>query len=567
MARGRRITMLWLVCLATLLAVPGSAAAQIGIESFSFGLSTAQAGAHPDLHTTFAFEDPGEPETAAETRIDLAPGFWLDSGATPQCVPAQFSASNCPVDTEVGTATVRANFSGSPHFLFEATNVYLLPQSVGDLARVGFVIPHLETPVEAAVFHDANDGGLHVAFEELPAATPIAKLELDLWGVPSSPAHDEERGLPGNPGPRPVPPGPPFIRNPTACEVANTVLSARSYEDPNAVATSMTSGPAITGCSKVPSQPSLNVDPTSTETGSASGLDVELVNPQDESPQGLSTSDLKAVALDLDGLEIDRATVSTHSACSPTEFGLDTNAPVACPTDSRLGTFAAVVPAAEERLEGSAYLGGDDGSGNYQIFLAASNSSLELKSSAVLEPGSEPWLVLPHLPQVPLQEVVLQIDPSAALFTTSPECGIFADSHELETWSEPSAVQVLVSAFTIDSGPDGGACPVPSGQPKGSSGPVSAKNLPASIPSVPAVTFHKRPPHRGHDRTPSFSFTSSVSDSTFRCKVDRRPWRPCRSPLTLRMLALGGHAFRVKAIAPDGAESRAVSYRFILTRG
>jgi Ca2+-binding RTX toxin-like protein len=49
----------------------------------------------------------------------------------------------------------------------------------------------------------------------------------------------------------------------------------------------------------------------------------------------------------------------------------------------------------------------------------------------------------------------------------------------------------------------------------------------------------------------SFRFTSSEPRSSFRCKLDRKPYRPCRSPRAYR-IGPGAHAFRVFAIDAAG---------------
>jgi hypothetical protein len=50
-----------------------------------------------------------------------------------------------------------------------------------------------------------------------------------------------------------------------------------------------------------------------------------------------------------------------------------------------------------------------------------------------------------------------------------------------------------------------------------------------------------------------FRFVSNRSGSTFLCKLDRHPFRGCRSPFVVEHLRPGPHVFRVKARAPDGA--------------
>ncbi len=69
---------------------------------------------------------------------------------------------------------------------------------------------------------------------------------------------------------------------------------------------------------------------------------------------------------------------------------------------------------------------------------------------------------------------------------------------------------------------------------------------------APQTTLRRRPPGRTRDRTPTFRFASDEADSTFQCKLDRKPYRSCRSPLTTKRLTLGPHAFRVRARNASG---------------
>ena len=72
----------------------------------------------------------------------------------------------------------------------------------------------------------------------------------------------------------------------------------------------------------------------------------------------------------------------------------------------------------------------------------------------------------------------------------------------------------------------------------------------------PQTRIRRRPGRVTSDRTPTFRFSSSRRRSSFLCKLDRKPFRRCRSPLTTRRLRPGRHVFRVKARAPDGAVDR-----------
>jgi Glycosyl hydrolase catalytic core len=63
------------------------------------------------------------------------------------------------------------------------------------------------------------------------------------------------------------------------------------------------------------------------------------------------------------------------------------------------------------------------------------------------------------------------------------------------------------------------------------------------------------------DRTPTFSFASNEPGSTFVCKVDGRPFKPCSRPYTTPALSNGNHLFYVRAIDAPGNESQIV-YRY-----
>ncbi len=173
------------------------------IESSSLSRSTAQAGAHSDLSVSVAMEDPGEPEAAKDLLVGLPPGYFLYPSFNVRCTTAKFEEDKCPVESQVGTVTVHGYFLGDPDFeLGEAAVRFLTPQS-GQLARLGFLVPTLESPVEISVTAPAeSENGLELAIEDLPPAVPLKSLDLDVWGVPASSAHDELR-FPIIPGGRP----------------------------------------------------------------------------------------------------------------------------------------------------------------------------------------------------------------------------------------------------------------------------------------------------------------------------------------------------------------------------
>ncbi len=84
----------------------------------------------------------------------------------------------------------------------------------------------------------------------------------------------------------------------------------------------------------------------------------------------------------------------------------------------------------------------------------------------------------------------------------------------------------------------------------------------------PQTRITHRPPRlllgaRRHRRV-AFRFASSEAGSTFRCKLDRGPWRSCRSPRVFGV-GLGGHTVRIVAVdAAGNADRTPALFRFQL---
>jgi hypothetical protein len=84
---------------------------------------------------------------------------------------------------------------------------------------------------------------------------------------------------------------------------------------------------------------------------------------------------------------------------------------------------------------------------------------------------------------------------------------------------------------------------------------------------APQTTLRKKPPKRTADRTPTFRFRADEARAKFQCKLDRRRFRLCRSPLTANRLSFGQHTFRVRAIDREGnVDPTPATYRFRVSR-
>jgi len=68
----------------------------------------------------------------------------------------------------------------------------------------------------------------------------------------------------------------------------------------------------------------------------------------------------------------------------------------------------------------------------------------------------------------------------------------------------------------------------------------------------PETRITKGAPNKTKKHTVKFKFKSSEPGSSFECKLDKKPFKPCKSPKKLKRLKKGKHKFKVRAIDPAG---------------
>lgn len=96
---------------------------------------------------------------------------------------------------------------------------------------------------------------------------------------------------------------------------------------------------------------------------------------------------------------------------------------------------------------------------------------------------------------------------------------------------------------------------------------TEARSVSAAFASIPPGTTITRTPKKkirtkAKRLTVRFAFRSSQAGSTFECRIDRRPFTSCRSPLRLKVKR-GRHEFQVRARNAAGvADPTPASYRF-----
>lgn len=291
-----------------------------------------QAGAHPDVTTTFYLarnQDP-DPQTAFAGWVDgaadnvvaeLPAGFSGDPRAVTQCGAAQFAVKplECPSSSQVGVLLLRLEASALPGNLGRSQlalhPLYNLEPRHGNVAEFGVAYladQRVTTSRLVAKVRTNGDFGVTTLTGQLPAVLPVISAQVTVWGVPWSSANDEWRAEPATqripfqglvPADR-VPydsswgPIRPFLSNPTECTGAprTTRLLLDSYENPAALdadgfpvdhpnwAQATSDAPPLTGCEKPPFDPGLTLEGTNQEADGPSGLSATVALPANDDP-------------------------------------------------------------------------------------------------------------------------------------------------------------------------------------------------------------------------------------------------------------------------------------------
>jgi hypothetical protein len=521
-----------------------------GIDAFDAqvtdeaGAAFTQAAAHPGDITTYldlnsvtdSLRGPIYPAAPVKDIVaDLPPGLVGNTSAFPQCNLDQLGNRNdgglprplCPLESQVGSIVLRADFESilSDRVAIGPYALYSMEPPPGVAARFGFTVLGVVIVLDARLSQGGNYA-LSVVSHNVSEGLPLAGATTTFWGRPASPAHDGERACPGEPelslgGPT-CPGGEDvaFLRTPTSCSPSLDLgIHVSSWNEPGALdpfgspdlgdpawvsARSFTheapgypsrpeewGAPAgTTGCAKVPVKGKLSARPTSIDSETPSGLDVhvEVPNPGLESPQGIATSDLKAVQVSLpSGVTINPSQAEGLGACTParyasTELSFHPAPGSGCPDDSKIGTVEVKTPLLRETIPGDVFIATPDDPSTTQpgaenpfdsflaiyIVLHEPQRGILVKLPGEIRTDPKTGQIVAEfrdLPQVPFSTFDFHFREGArAPLVTPPSCGTYTTEALLTPWSEPSHRIESDSTFEIVHGIGGGPCP-PGGVP------------------------------------------------------------------------------------------------------
>jgi hypothetical protein len=523
----RLATIIFAVVLASAGLGSGTAAAQdFGLENFDVTYNNAdaspasQAGSHPfGVTTSFNVSFEAVPEhgnvpsgEAKDVTIALPPGVIGDVRATPRCAGADFTDfprtapfpgteiyhTHCSNGSAVGVATTKFA-TGTNEFQYSTSALYNLLPPQGMVGQLGFVtFGGLAITVNLRL-NPLPPYNVIATANDVPQPLRFFGSSVTVWGNPSDPAHDPERGhclfVAALPFPQPISlgscetdrTGRPFLTMPTSCSgPAGSSIQLNSWQNPagEIFANSATSL-NVSGCERLFFEPGVDAVPATRQAESSSGLDFN-VDFRDEgltSANGVAQSDIKNAVVTLpEGMTINPSAATGLAACDPAAFEretLDAEPGQGCPEASKVGNVEVETPLLEGTvLHGSLYVASqfrNPFNSLLAIYMVIKDPQLgiliklpgkivpdERTGQLVTTFGEPPF----EVPQVPFSHFNFHFreGPRAPL-TTPLTCGNYSAVASFTPWANPSAPLATQSSFAIDSGPGGGPCPPAGGSP------------------------------------------------------------------------------------------------------
>ncbi|HUA73712.1 MAG TPA: hypothetical protein VL988_03050 [Solirubrobacteraceae bacterium] len=469
-----------------------------------------KAGGHPpfgvtdftvDTHViqTVPFEAVAPEGLVDHVRTDVAPGLSTNPQAVAKCSAAEFGDTElspgtgafpepkCPVGSVIGENKVVVLVEPSAGVFANVPlsgTVYNLQQSPGLASEFGVALS-LEPLGKPGVFaHTIIEG--HVEW----ATDYHDYFEINV--SPELPLISSRLSFKGNIGEGKAPFGSGgFLTNATSClgagPATTSKLTLQSEEGATAEGT-YTTPIGIDECDAVPFGatvgPTFGLTTDTLHSDAPDGITTSVTEGHDLSPTGTDSSQVKSATVVLpEGLTINpSAAHEVTDLCKPSQIGIGTRNPVACPAASKIGSVTLDVPGLPtneeepESLHGTLYLGGPE-SGPitkppYVMYIDAESAryGLSVRLKGLVEPNLSTGRLTAKFgaeadepgrpPEQPFSNLVLHFNTGQNAPLANPlACGAAASQATFTPFAVPeNSFSPSIEPFVVDA-PGGGACP------------------------------------------------------------------------------------------------------------
>jgi hypothetical protein len=500
-------------------------------QSIQFGFPTKQPAEGGNL------TNDGHPRNFS---FELPRGLIGNPAATPAlCTEAQLSSESCPPESQVGVVDV-VSLLGQVGFnsVFTSALFNMVPPPgkvasfATSVANAGIFVHALASVRSGTDYHASAEVRDALAF----GTQPIFSAQNQLWGDPTSAAHDLIRGgclLETQPEPCAAKAlgEIPFLTTPGDCpgEPLRFEALTDSWEKPSPPAAKQSAAyesadlqgsPVwMEGCSELEFKPSIEARPSTDKADSPAGLDFSLRQPQEgpraEPLEGRATAILKDATVTFPaGLAVNPSQAAGLGACTEAQIGYTesqggvprfSEAPQSCPNASKIGTVEARSPllaqydeehevvidpetgAPEARaLHGSLYLAAPFANpygSLIAVYLAVEEPETgliaKLSGEGRLDPATgQISTSFTESPEVPIEDIHVHVfGGDRGAFTTPQDCATYTTTADLTPWSyRPPA----------GNDPGEGAVAHPTGSFEISQAPGGGP-CPAAQPNAPAM--------------------------------------------------------------------------------
>jgi hypothetical protein len=388
------------------------------------------------------------------------------------------------------TACPPATVVGNVHFsVVGQTGLEKITVPLIDMVPPPGVPAELAFVIQGTIVHIlgglASDFHITAGSDELLAKFPIPGVKVDLWGIPSDPRHNRQRGGEGiekrceEEGGRcaiatsPVP----FLTMPTSCtEPLMLGASAAGWLGGETTGSTLfenlEGSPIVpTGCNQLAFGPTIESVATTNQGESPSGLEFSLHQAQEESLGGRATAALKNATVTLpEGMSLNPSAANGLSACTEEQMGYAPEegkirfrtTPQTCPAAAKVGTISARTPLLENVLPGSVYVAkpfANPFGSLLAIYLAIEDEETGIIAKLAGKVTPDPTTgqltaTFTESPELPLSDIELHFFNGASGTLTTPlTCGGKTTTTTLTPWSTPEGADAHpTSTFQTTSG-------------------------------------------------------------------------------------------------------------------